>query len=191
MPRAQLTKEKVINVALNLANLQGLEQLSLKDLAKELNIKPPSLYNHVTNIAKLRLEIHRRGLEELSDVLPKAIMGLSGEAALEALAHSYRQFGKEQPALFFASLESVEDKPELHDIGGELLQVFSAVFHGFNLEGEDIIHAIRTYRAALTGFIYLELQGAFGMDLSVDESFSKLVEGQVLVFKNSTSVLAV
>ena len=191
MPRAQLTKEKVIDAALNLANTQGLEQLSLKDLAKELNIKPPSLYNHVKNIAELRLEIHRRGLEELSDVLPKAIMGLSGEAALVALSSSYRQFAKEQPALFFASLETIEDKPELHDIGGELLEVFSAVFHGFELKGEDVIHAIRTYRAALTGFIYLELQGAFGMDLSIDTSFSKLVEGQIVVFKKSNSDSAV
>jgi len=184
MPRAQLTKEKVIDSALSLANSQGLEQLSLKDLAKELNIKPPSLYNHVRNIAELRLEIHRRGLEELNKVLPKAIMGLSGEAALRALATSYRQFAKEQPALFFASLDTVEDKPDLHDIGGQLLEVFSAVFKSFDLEGESVIHAIRTYRAALTGFIFLELQGGFGMDVSVDDSFEHLVEGQVLFYSN-------
>jgi len=183
MPRAQLTKEKVIDAALNLANTQGLEQLSLKDLAKELNIKPPSLYNHVRNIAELRLEIHRKGLEELNQILPKAIMGLSGIAALKALAISYRQFAKEQPALFFASLDTVEDKPEFHDIGQNLLEVFSAVFQSFELEGESVIHAIRIYRAALTGFIYLELQGAFGMDVSVDDSFEKLVESQVLLFK--------
>jgi len=186
MPRAQLTKEKVVDAALSLANSQGLEHLSLKDLAKELNIKPPSLYNHVRNIAELRLEIHRRGLEDLNKILPKAIMGLSGEAALRALAIRYRTFAKEQPALFFASLDTVEDKPEIHDIGAQLLEVFSAVFKSFDLEGEQVIHAIRTYRAALTGFIFLELQGAFGMKLSVDDSFSKLIDSQVLIFKNSS-----
>jgi len=108
------------------------------------------------------------------------------EEVLKALALSYRQFSKEQPALFFASLDTVEDKPDLHDIGRGLLEVFLAVFQGFDLEENDAIHTIRTYRAALTGFIYLELQGAFGMDVSVDDSFEKLVEGQLLMFQNKS-----
>ena len=184
MPRAQLTKEKVIDAALNLANTQGLEHLSLKDLAKELNIKPPSLYNHVKNIAELRLELHKRGLQEFKSLMQKAIMGQSGEAALKALAIAYRNFAKENPALFFASLDTVEDKPELYTLGSEVLEIFSAVFIAFKLKDQALIHAIRTYRAALTGFIYLELKGSFGMNVSIDESFNQLIEGQLLIFQD-------
>ena len=43
-----LTKEKVTQKAIELANELGdIHQLKLKDLAAALNIKVPSLYNHV------------------------------------------------------------------------------------------------------------------------------------------------
>ena len=43
------------------------------------------------------------------------------------------------------------------------------------LSGDDALHAVRALRAAVGGFAELELRGAFGMLLSTDESFERLL----------------
>ena len=48
-PRAPLSKERVLRAAVNLADAEGLERLSMRRLAKELGVEAMSLYNHVSN----------------------------------------------------------------------------------------------------------------------------------------------
>ena len=50
-----------------------------------------------------------------------------------------------------------------------------AVLRGYGLEGDDVIHGVRIVRAALHGFVALEAGGGFGMPLSVDDTFARLV----------------
>jgi hypothetical protein len=49
------------------------------------------------------------------------------------------------------------------------------VLRGYGIEGEDALHATRMIRAALHGFVLLEAVGGFALDLSVDESFTRLI----------------
>ena len=50
MKKRTLTKEKVIHAAIDLANELGdVQALSLKLLAERLDIRTPSLYNHIKN----------------------------------------------------------------------------------------------------------------------------------------------
>jgi hypothetical protein len=53
--------------------------------------------------------------------------------------------------------------------------VVLAVLRGYGLEGDDAIHATRVIRSALHGFVLLEAEGGFGLELSVDESFARMV----------------
>lgn len=177
MPRVGLNHERVLETATELINGEGLGKLALGQLAKKLNVKPPSLYNHVANLETLKRDLALLAIKTLSPKLQKATVGKAGNEALSALAHAYREFAKQSPGLFEASLQTVEDKDEeLKAAGYEVLETMLAVFAGFGLGGDDALHAIRAFRASLTGFIMLELRGGFGMELNVETSFENLIE---------------
>jgi AcrR family transcriptional regulator len=48
-PRIPLSKERVLQAAVALADEEGIEALSMRKLAEELGVKAMSLYNHVAN----------------------------------------------------------------------------------------------------------------------------------------------
>ena len=50
-----------------------------------------------------------------------------------------------------------------------------AVLRGYGLDGDDAIHAVRIVRAALHGFVALEIGGGFGLPLALDETFERLI----------------
>ena len=47
------TKEAVIKATSDLADEKGLNNVSLKAVAQKLNIRTPSLYNHIESLDKL------------------------------------------------------------------------------------------------------------------------------------------
>jgi len=52
-PRAPLSKERVLRAAMDLADAEGLDRLSMRRLAKELGVEAMSLYNHVANKSEI------------------------------------------------------------------------------------------------------------------------------------------
>lgn len=50
-----------------------------------------------------------------------------------------------------------------------------AVLRGYELHGEDAIHAVRIVRATLHGFVSLEREGGFAMPIDLEESYRRLV----------------
>jgi len=48
-PRTPLSKDRVLGAAIELADAEGIEALSMRRLAKELGVEAMSLYNHVAN----------------------------------------------------------------------------------------------------------------------------------------------
>lgn len=48
-PRAALTRERVLRAAISLADREGIESLSMRNLGHELGVEAMSLYNHVRN----------------------------------------------------------------------------------------------------------------------------------------------
>ena len=96
-----LTKEKVVQKAVELANELGdVHQLKLKDLAAALNIKVPSLYNHIQGSAGLIDALRIHALIQLDECLRDAMAGKIGEEALVAAAQSYRIFAHANPGIY-------------------------------------------------------------------------------------------
>ena len=48
-PRIPLTRERVLNAAIVLADTGGIDSLSMRRLAQDLGVKAMSLYNHVAD----------------------------------------------------------------------------------------------------------------------------------------------
>ena len=66
------------------------------------------------------------------------------------------------------------------------MNVCADVLAGYELRDDDAIDAIRAFRAALHGFVSLEVEGGFGLPVDVDRSFDRLVRGLATAFSDWT-----
>jgi AcrR family transcriptional regulator len=172
MPRVGLDREAVVTAAAELADREGVEGLTLTRLAAILGVRTPSLYAHVGGLDDLRRAVAATGADGLAAALAEAATGRAGGDALHALARAYRSWALEHRGRY-AELQRARDRDD--ESAGRLVGVVLAVLRGYGLEGDDAIHAARTVRAALHGFVSLEAEGGFGMPLDLDESFDRLV----------------
>ena len=94
MPKRRwLNREHVIAKAVEMAdNSRTLETVSLKTLAEALDIRTPSLYNHIMSLEDLHKGMALWGLQQLLITLRQDITGKVGRPALEAIANAYRHF---------------------------------------------------------------------------------------------------
>lgn len=174
--RRGLSRAVVVDAAALLADRDGFDALTLGAVAAQLGVRPPSLYNHVEGLRGLRRDLALRGVGEMGERLRDAAVGRAGEDALVAVAAAYREFARERPGLYGA-LQRAPDPgdAELLDAAERVLRPVLAVLAGYGLEGPAAIHAARTVRSALHGFVELERLGGFGIDLDVDASYRWMV----------------
>ncbi|MCB9420537.1 MAG: WHG domain-containing protein [Ardenticatenaceae bacterium] len=176
--RRQLNREKVIEKAAVMADETGsVTAVSLTALAQALEIRPPSLYNHIASLDDLYDGLTLFGMQQLIADLRQASLGLVGREAVVALAHSYRRFAHEHPGLYPLTIRAPEpDKTELVALSQELVQMLLLLMASLGLQGDDAIHAIRGLRAVLHGFTSLEAAGGYKMALEQEESFRRLID---------------
>ncbi|HEY6761074.1 MAG TPA: WHG domain-containing protein [Baekduia sp.] len=176
MPRVGLDPEQVVAVAAGLADAEGLEAVTLARVAQSFGVKPPSLYNHVDGRDALVRAIGLRGLDELAGALREAAVGRSGADALLAAAGAYRSFVMEHPGQYAAgAVAAPGEDAELAAAGAAVLDVMRGVLRAWDLSGDDELHALRAFRAAVHGFATLEAAGGFGLKLDLDTSFTRLI----------------
>jgi len=181
--RTRLTKEAVVRAAADLLNAEGPNALSLNRLAEKLDIRTPSLYNHVNGLPGLQKELAVLNAKQLADRLSAAAIGKSGTELFMEVAQAFRSYVKEYPGLYLSTLRSsgnqaVQDK-DLMKEEERALKVGLAVMASLGLRGEDAIHAVRAFRSMVHGFATLEVAGGFGLPEDCDESFRRLVEALV------------
>jgi AcrR family transcriptional regulator len=178
-PRAGLSREAVVEAAASLADEEGLEAVTLAELANRLGVRTPSLYNHVAGLAGLRRELALLGIRELGRRLGRAAVGKATDEAAFAMADAYRNFVRERPGLYTATIRSYRlsypDDPELEAADRETVDTVLAVLASYGLRGEEALHAARGFRSVVHGFATLEAAGGFGISLDLDESFSRLL----------------
>ena len=63
--RGHLNRDRILDTALRLADLNGIEALSMRSLAGELGVKAMSLYNHVANKESILDGLVERVVEEI------------------------------------------------------------------------------------------------------------------------------
>jgi AcrR family transcriptional regulator len=185
MPRAGLTEAVVVEAAERLADDVGLSNLTLAALAQRLGVRQPSLYKHIAGMDALQRSITIRAKNELAGVLGRAAVGRTRGDAVASTAHAYRAWAMQHPGRY-ASVQRAPAKgdPDDESASANIVQVALDVMAGFELRDDDAVDAIRAYRAALHGFVALETGGGFGLPVSVDRSFDRLVAGLDAAFRS-------
>jgi AcrR family transcriptional regulator len=183
MPRAGLTRERVVSEAAVVADDVGLDRLTLATVAQRFGVALPSLYKHVRGLDGLHRDLAVLGVRELTVALSRATVGRSGRDALQALAHAYRDYAKAHPGRYAASVRAPDPADEEHDAASdEVMAIVLAVLAGYGITGKDAIDAVRSLRAAMHGFVTLEAAGGFGLPRSVEASYTRLIDALDVAF---------
>jgi AcrR family transcriptional regulator len=182
--RARLDTEAVVTAAIALADKHGLRSLSLTRVAAELGVRPPSLYVHVDGIGDLVRRVGSRGARELAVEMGHAVEGRSGADALRALAIAYRGYARTHPGAYEAAQLSreLQKDPEAAAAAAAATDVAFAVLRGYGIDGEEAVHAARLIRITLHGFVALEAQQGFAIDVPLQATFDRIVAALDLVF---------
>lgn len=177
MPRIGLDLPTLLQTATDIADELGLEAVTLASVAQKLQIRSPSLYNHVNGLPDLRRHLAFRGLAMLKERFERALEGKDGDDAVRAFSQAYLGFARKHPGLYEAIQRAPEpDDDALKQAMGEIVGYAVRALEGYGLRGDPAIHAVRAIRSLLHGFASLERQGGFGMPLDLDVTFRLMVE---------------
>jgi AcrR family transcriptional regulator len=176
MPRAGLNRDAVTALALEVLDEGGPEALTLRSVAARAGVASPSLYKHVQNLEHLRDLVTVAVLEEAAGEIGSAVMGRSGREALASFLSTYRGYAQRKPYRWALMEHPSAEDPAVAAAAGRLVDIAYAVVRGFGLSEAEQVDAVRTLRAAVTGFIGLEQGGGFRIARDLDTSFQFLVK---------------
>lgn len=175
--RAGLDQASVIEAAARLIDEEGLEQLSLGRLAERLGVRVPSLYNHVAGLPGLKRVLTIYCLRDLLARITQVVIGKAGSTAIIAFADAYRDYARCTPGRYALTLQAPDpDDPQAQALAKQLVDVVRAVLASYRLNEEEAIHAIRSLRSIVHGFVSLEIMGGFGIPIDQQVSFRWLIE---------------
>ncbi|MEO3867805.1 TetR/AcrR family transcriptional regulator [Nonomuraea sp. B12E4] len=153
-----LTLQEISATAVRMVDEGGVEALSMRKLAAELDVNPMSLYHHVESKDAL--------LELLCDTVADRMRmppddGSPWQEQLRALAVAYYQHAQDHRAMW----GYIHEHPEL--VADRRQVVWQTLYRIMRLAGvpepelrrtSDVLHAF------VSGFIYAEVQGHFSDD---------------------------
>jgi AcrR family transcriptional regulator len=175
-PKVGLEITAILDVAGQIADDQGMQEVTLANLAKQLGIRPPSLYNHFDGLGGLRKKMAIYGLNRLYDELVDAAIGVSGDEAVLAISKAYVNFARKHPGIYEATLMAPEmGDEEVQQAGKKVVDLTVTVLQNYDLNDDLAFHAVRGLRSILHGFSSLEQRGGFKMELDLNESLEIIV----------------
>ncbi len=186
MPRAGLDRDAVVRIALDVVDdggRTGFADLTLSAVAGRAGVAVPSLYKHVAGLPALRRALALVCIEEFVATLAATRTQHVGADLLPAMAHATRDLGRRSPGRY----QAVQgpwwmrdpDAGEVRAAAAGAVEELTAAVAALGVPAERRIDAVRAVRAAVHGFVVLELDGGFGLPDDVDASFAFLVAGLV------------
>ncbi|MGH2392789.1 MAG: TetR/AcrR family transcriptional regulator [Candidatus Limnocylindria bacterium] len=179
MKRAGVTAARVVEVASELIEEDGPGSLTLAQVAARLGVKTPSLYSHIQGIEALRRAVALAAIDDLGEACRTAAMGKAGPDALRAVAFAYRSVAATRTGTYSLTQVARPGDDEWEAAGRRVLDPILAAMEGMGITGDEAIHATRYLRSAVHGFVSLESGGGFGLAVSVEDSFARLVDATI------------
>ena len=171
--KAGLDKKAIIEAAANIADEKGIANVTLRVLASELGIKPPSLYKHFSGgLEELNKELMLYGWRSLESEITRTAIGKAKDDAIIAICYAYRRFVSAHKGVFEAMqwynmYQSEEHLQATHGTVTVLFQVLEA----YGLTEEQKVHSVRVLRGFLQGFCAIESHGGYGNPTLLNDTF--------------------
>ncbi len=172
----RLDRTIIVNTAALLAEEVTLDRLTLNQLAGRLEVKTPSLYNHVQGLPDLYAELTALGMRRLGAQIASAAIGKSHADAIRAIAREYRTFARTYPELYKAILKSPKmQHSAITEAENDMVKIMLKVLEPYHYSEEEAFHRIRGFRSLFHGFVSLEDAGFFRAPWDIEKSYEKLI----------------
>lgn len=178
MPRAGLSRDAVVGIAVELLDADPAASVTLAAVAARAGVAVPSLYKHVGSLDELRDGVAVVGVSRIADAVADAVAGLAGADAFRAAGRAIRAQARAHPGLYLASQPAPgrDASAALLAAGERAVSLLAAVVRQAGLPPAREVDAVRIVRAAVHGFVLLEAAGGFGLPEDVDASFERLLD---------------
>ena len=177
----RVTRAEVIKTASDMADRNGLHNVSLKAIAENLGIRTPSLYNHIGSLDELLREIAHSGMRTMNEKMIRAAIGKTGDSALKLVAVEYLNYMIEHPGVYeiiqWASWNGTEETAIIFNDYLSLLKTLICSC-GFNPDKTTEILSMVT--GMLHGYTTLQLRYAFSNPDKVRKELSEAIDTLLL-----------
>ncbi len=154
MAQKGLSREVLIDAAVNVIERYGRNNFSMKLVADELGVKTASLYNHVKNMSELLAGVCNYALRLQRDTEMQAIKDLNRGQAVYALAEAYRNFAKEHRELYWLVMNvAASDNHVLDEAATRITEPIVKMLADYDIEDDDKIHFRRFFRSIVHGYV--------------------------------------
>ena len=144
------TKEAVIKATSDLADEKGLNNVSLKAVAQKLNIRTPSLYNHIESLDNLLLEVAHNGMRDMNERMMKIAVGKMGKEAIKLVSIEYLNYMIEHPGT-----------EETATIFNNYLSLLTTLIQSCSLNKDKTLEILNMLTGIIHGYTTLQLGNAF------------------------------
>ena len=96
-PKAKYTKEQILHIAYEFVRKEGIENLTARNLAKELGTSTAPIFTAFKNIEELQEQVNKRAWELYSEYIKK---GMEFDIPFKGTGLMYIRFAKDEPKLF-------------------------------------------------------------------------------------------
>lgn len=177
MPTPERTSlDEIVSAAARLLEDGGPGSVTMQAVAKAVGVKAPSLYKRVRDREALLALVGAAAADDLTDRLDAVSDDLG------ALLIAFRRFGQDRPESFRLLFTTAVDADRLAATSAPVLRATTTVV------GEaHALDAARLLTAWATGFVTMELAGAFRLGGDLDDAYdygrahlvASLARGQV------------
>ncbi|MER7448312.1 WHG domain-containing protein [Microbacterium sp. NPDC097977] len=161
MPTPDRTSlEAIIAAGREILDATGPASVTMQAVATRVGVRAPSLYKRVRDREALLSAIAASAIDELTARLDAT------DADITEIAQAYRGFAQQHPEAFRLMFSTAAPHDALQRSAAPLIRATTA------LVGEDdALDAARLFTAWATGFLQMELSGAFRLGGDVDRAF--------------------
>lgn len=161
MPTPERTSlDEIVSAAARLLETGGVAAVTMQAVAQEVGVKAPSLYKRVRDRETLLALVGSAAADDLTGRLDAA----SGR--IEDLLLVFRRFAHERPEAFRLLFSATVDADKLAATSAPVLRATTAA-----VGAEHALDAARLLTAWATGFVTMELAGAFRLGGDLDDAY--------------------
>jgi len=143
VPKPQLSKEKIIAAAIEIADEQGHDAVTLRGIAKRLNVHVTSLYNHVPTKDAVFIEMMKAMIA--AEDMPVGTM--SWQSWIRGYAEAFRKMARRHPGAFQVFQRGLAQGEEAM----ETVEAAIAAFRAGGFDPEATFCAIRATNVVVFG----------------------------------------
>jgi AcrR family transcriptional regulator len=158
---ARIGEQQILTTAEAIIDHLGWDALTMTELAQQLGVKVPSLYNHIENLEMLQHQLRCRFVGQIGDALCAVLPASGVTESIFRLAIAYRSYAHEHPGRYQAiTVGDRVDDPDLAEAGVYAGSALRSVLATAGLDVPEMEFWQLALWAAVHGFVSLELSGA-------------------------------